>query len=233
MSCECPNTFDVLSLFPAMLDGFIGESILARAIRKNLLSVKSHSIRKWATGKHSITDDRPFGGGAGMVMKPEPLAGAIGDLRGEKSLIIYLCPDGEPFSTAMARDLVREEHIILLCGHYEGIDERIREKYVQREISIGDYVLTNGVIAAAVVIDAVARHIPGVLGDFQSLEQDSFSDGLLAFPQYTRPEIFEGMEVPKILMGGHHKKIDQWRQEQRIRRTRQRRMDMIGGMKNE
>lgn len=190
------------------------------------MRVTSRSIREWTMDCHAVADDRPFGGGAGMVLKPEPLARALKDLKTPESSVIYLCPDGELFSSAVARELSKDKHLILLCGHYEGIDERIREKYVDREISIGDYVLTNGILAAAVVLDAVARYVPGVLGAEQSLEQDSFSDGLLAFPQYTRPEVFEGTPVPEVLLSGHHEKIARWRREQRMLRTRQRRPDL-------
>jgi tRNA (guanine37-N1)-methyltransferase len=218
---------DVLSLFPHMLDGFIGESILARAIRRGILSISSRSIREWATDPHAIADDRPFGGGAGMVLKPEPICRAIDALRGEGSRVIYLCPDGELLRAKRVRELASERHLILLCGHYEGIDERIRERSVDLEISIGDYVLTNGVLPAAVLLDAVTRQIPGVLGREQSLAQDSFADNFLTFPQYTRPEEFDGMRVPEILLSGHHKKIDAWRKQQQMERTRRRRPDLF------
>jgi tRNA (guanine37-N1)-methyltransferase len=228
MDAECALAVDVLSLFPGMLTGFIGESMLARAVKGGILRVASRSIREWTTDRHAVADDRPFGGGAGMVLKPEPLARALGDLKTPKSSVIYLCPDGELFSSKTARELARSGHLILLCGHYEGIDERIREKYVDREISIGDYILTNGILAAAVVLDAVARYVPGVLGAEESLAQDSFSDGLLTFPQYTRPEVFEGTPVPEVLLSGHHKNITQWRREQRMLRTQRRRPDLWG-----
>jgi tRNA (guanine37-N1)-methyltransferase len=216
-----------------MIQGFLKESILARALRNSLLAVESHSIRRWTCDRHSVADDRPFGGGAGMVLKPEPIARAIGDLREDFSCVIYLCPDGEVFTAEMAKKLSQLRHIILLCGHYEGIDERIREKYVHREISIGNYVLTNGILAAAVVIDAVARHIPGVLGEPQSLEQDSFHDGLLTFPQYTRPKVFEGMSVPEVLWSGNHALIREWRKKQRMQRTQRKRADLWEEFKNE
>ncbi|MDR2668033.1 MAG: tRNA (guanosine(37)-N1)-methyltransferase TrmD [Puniceicoccales bacterium] len=225
--------FDVLSLFPRMLDGFLLESVIGRAVRRSIVEISSHSIREWATGVRAIADDRPFGGGAGMVLKPEPVCRAIDHLRRDNSTVIYLCPDGLTLSTSMARDLAKKEHLILLCGHYEGIDERIRESRVDMEVSIGDYVLTNGVLPAAVLIDAICRQIPGVLGKWQSLEQDSFSDGLLSFPQYTRPEIFEGMAVPKILLSGHHKNVDLWRRGQQIARTRARRSDLWEKFGNE
>lgn len=216
----------ILSLFPQMLEGFLSESIIGRAVREGLVRFESRNIRDWAPGKHAITDDRPFGGGAGMVLKPEPVAEAIKAVRKPESHVIYLCPDGELLTTKKVRELAKKTHLILLCGHYEGLDERIRECYVDEEISIGDYVLTNGVLPAAVLCDAVSRYIPGVLGEEQSLQQDSFSNGLLTFPQYTRPEVFEGMPVPEILLSGHHKKIDEWRQEQQKIRTQERRPDI-------
>jgi tRNA (guanine37-N1)-methyltransferase len=226
MDFDSPLCVDVLSLFPDMIRGFIGESMLARAIEKGILRISSRSIREWTTDKHAVADDRPFGGGAGMVLKPEPIGRAIEELRTPETYVVYLCPDGEPFSTSTARELAQKRHLVLLCGHYEGVDERIREKYVDREISIGDYILTNGVLAAAVIIDATARHVPGVLGATQSLEQDSFSDGLLTFPQYTRPEIFSAMKVPEVLLSGNHREIAEWRLAQRILRTKERRPDL-------
>jgi tRNA (guanine37-N1)-methyltransferase len=224
---------DVLSLFPRMLDGFIGESMLARAIRNGILQITSRSLREWTIGKHAVTDDRPFGGGAGMVMKPEPICRAINELRSECCKVIYLCPDGVQLNQQLAKLLSAEHHIILLCGHYEGVDERVRKKSVDLEISIGDYIITNGVLAAAVVLDAVARYVPGVLGSEQSLAQDSFNDNLLTFPQYTRPEIFDGLCVPKVLLSGNHKKIDDWRKSQQLERTRERRMDLFEKYENE
>jgi tRNA (guanine37-N1)-methyltransferase len=209
-----------------MLDGFVGESIVARAVLRGILQISSRSLREWASGGHGTVDDRPYGGGAGMVLKPEPICRAIGELRGAASTVVYLCPDGEPLTAATARELSRRSHLILLCGHYEGVDERARESAVDREISIGDYVLTNGVLAAAVLLDAVVRHVPGVLGKEQSLEQDSFRHHLLSFPQYTRPEIFEGQPVPEILRGGNHKSIDEWRRRRQMERTRRRRPDL-------
>jgi tRNA (guanine37-N1)-methyltransferase len=186
-----------------------------------------HNLRNWATDKHSLTDDSPFGGGSGMVMKPEPIFSAVETLRGEHSKVIFLCPDGEIFNSDMAQELSRKEHLILLSGHYEGVDERVREFLVDKEISIGDYVLTNGTLASAVLMDAIIRKIPGVLGGDDSLNQDSFSDGLLSFPQYTRPAEFRGMSVPGVLLSGNHAEIARWRQSQRSLRTRKRRPDLI------
>jgi tRNA (guanine37-N1)-methyltransferase len=209
-----------------MLDGFVGESVVARAVRRGIVKISSRSLREWAPGGHGTVDDRPYGGGAGMVLKPEPICRAIAALREPASSVIYLCPDGEPLTADLARGLALAGHLILLCGHYEGVDERARERSVDREISIGDYVLTNGVLAAAVLLDAVARHVPGVLGKSLSLEQDSFRRHLLSFPQYTRPEVFDGQPVPEILRGGNHKSIDEWRRRQQMERTRRRRPDL-------
>lgn len=220
---------DLLSLFPGMVEGFWGESMLGRAVKRGVLEINVHNLRDWAEGIHRVTDDRPFGGGAGMVMKPEPLFKAIESLKGAGSKVIYLCPDGEPLTSEVAKGIAEteERHLILLSGHYEGIDERVREALVDQEISIGDYILTNGTLAAAVLVDAVARYIPSVLGEEKSLTQDSFNERLLAFPQYTRPSNFRGMKVPEILLSGDHKQIESWRREQRIKRTKARRDDLI------
>ncbi len=218
--------FDVLTLFPSMLEGFLSESMVGKAVRKGLIEAAVHNLRDWTTDKHHITDDRPFGGGAGMVLKPEPLFAAIEDLRRSETSVVYLAPDGEVLNHSLVLELARMPHLLLVSGHYEGIDERVRERLVDREISIGDYVLTNGTLPAAVLIDAVARQVPGVLGEVQSLEQDSFADGLLGLPQYTRPAEFRGMEVPEILLSGDHGKIEEWRKEQRRKRTRERRPDL-------
>ncbi|MDR1528028.1 MAG: tRNA (guanosine(37)-N1)-methyltransferase TrmD [Puniceicoccales bacterium] len=219
--------FDCLSLFPEMLNGFVSCSIIGRAIQNGLAMVCLHNLRNWATDKHSLTDDSPFGGGSGMVMKPEPIFAAVETLRSEHARVIFLSPDGEIFNSDMAQKLSREEHLILLSGHYEGVDERVREFLVDKEISIGDYILTNGTLASAVLMDAIIRQIPGVLGGDDSLNQDSFSDGLLSFPQYTRPAEFRGMSVPHILLSGNHAEIAKWRQSQRSLRTRKRRPDLI------
>lgn len=226
-----PLRIDLISLFPEMARGFISESMLKRAILKGLIAIELHDLRQWALPPHYMTDDRPFGGGAGMVLQPEPLFAAIESLKKPASKVIYLCPDGEPLSPKLAKDLSTNEHLILISGHYEGIDERVREALVTQEVSIGDYVLTNGTLAAAVLIDAVARYIPGVLGDEKSLTQDSFNDNLLSFPQYTRPSVFRGMKVPEILLTGNHKEIENWRKEQQILRTNQRRPDLNKGEK--
>ena len=222
-----PLHIDVLTLFPRMLDGFLAESILGKGIESGLLTVKVHDLRDWATSKHKNADDRPFGGGAGMVMKPEPVFAAIEQLQTPGCRRIYLTPDGVPYSQKLAGELAQETHLILLSGHYEGIDQRIREKLIDKEVSIGDYVLTNGTLPAAVVIDALARLIPGVLGEEKSLTHESFTGKLLDFPQYTRPAEFRGMSVPDVLLSGDHAKIEEWRNAQRIEKTRQVRPDLL------
>lgn len=210
-----------------MLEGFLTESILGKAIEGGLLTVKVHDVRAWATSKHKNADDRPFGGGAGMVMKPEPVFAAIEQLQTPGCRRIYLTPDGVPYSQKLAGELAKETHLILLSGHYEGIDQRIRDKVIDQEISIGDYVLTNGTLPAAVVIDALARLIPGVLGEEMSLTHESFTGKLLDFPQYTRPAEFRGMSVPEVLLSGDHAKIEEWRNARRIEKTRQVRPDLL------
>lgn len=219
--------FDCISLFPEMLCGFVNCSILGRAVQNGLLQINLYNLRDWAKDKHHITDDSPYGGGAGMVLKPEPIFGAVEELRLQHSKVVYMCPDGEPLTTSVAKSFAQEDHIVILSGHYEGVDERVRERLVDREISIGNYVLTNGTLAAAILIDAVSRYVPGVLGDENSLNQDSFSDGLLSFPQYTRPAMFRDMAVPDILMSGNHAEIAKWRSNQRVMRTKIRRPDLM------
>lgn len=218
---------DVLTLFPAMLDGFLSESMLGRAREGRLLEISVRNTRDWATDKHRTTDDRPFGGGAGMVMKCEPIFAAIEELQTPGCRRIYLTPDGAPFSAAKAEELSRHQHLILLSGHYEGIDQRIRDTVIDEEISIGDYVLTNGTLAAAVVIDALARFIPGVLGEEKSLTTESFTRNLLDFPQYTRPAVFRGMSVPEVLQKGHHGEIEKWRHARQLEKTRLVRPDLL------
>jgi tRNA (guanine37-N1)-methyltransferase len=218
---------DVLTLFPRMLDGVLAESILGRGIAAGHLAVRVHDLRAWTTDKHRTTDDRPFGGGAGMVLKPEPVFAAIEQLQTPGCRRIYLTPDGAPLSPAMAQALSCERHLILLSGHYEGIDQRIRDRVIDQELSIGDYVLTNGTLAAAVVIDALARFIPGVLGEEKSLTHESFSSKLLDFPQYTRPAEFRGMSVPEVLLSGNHAEIEKWRVARQVEKTRQVRPDLL------
>lgn len=219
--------FDVLSLFPKTVDGFAEESILGRAVEKGLIEVNSLDLRRWAKGKHRETDDRPFGGGAGMVLKPEPLFDAIEEISNESTKVIYMAPDGENLNTQIAKELAQETHLLLVSGHYEGIDQRVRDQLVDREVSIGDYVLTNGSLAASVLVDSVARHVPGVLGDEASLQDESFEDDLLSYPQYTRPHEYRGMKVPEVLLSGNHSQIKQWRDEQRVSKTKSLRPDLL------
>jgi len=218
---------DIITLFPGMLDGFLSESMLGRARERGLVDIRVHDLRPWGQGKWQITDDRPFGGGAGMVLKPEPLCAAIDAVKGPDSLAVFLTPDGEPFTQRMAVELARQPHLILVSGHYEGIDQRVRDSRIDREVSIGDYVLTNGTLPAAVLVDAVARQIPGVLGAEKSLTQDSFHRTLLGFPQYTRPVDFDGMRVPEVLLSGNHGEIERWREQRALEKTRTRRPDLL------
>ena len=218
---------DVLTLFPAMLDGFLSESMMGRAQEAKILDINVRNIRDWATDKHKTTDDRPFGGGAGMVMKCEPIFDAIEQLQTPGCRRIYLTPDGVPFTSAKAEELSKQQHLILLSGHYEGIDQRIRDTIIDEEISIGDYVLTNGTLAAAVVIDALARFIPGVLGEEKSLTSESFTRNLLDFSNYTRPAVYRGMSVPEVLLQGNHGEIEKWRHAQQLEKTAKIRPDLL------
>lgn len=211
-----------------MFDGVLNHSILKRAQDKDIIQVNTVNFRDYSINKHNQVDDYPFGGGQGMVLKPEPVFNAMKDLEtNETTRVILMCPQGKPFSQEIAQDLSSAEHIVFICGHYEGYDERIREHLVTDEISIGDYVLTGGELPAMTMTDAIVRLIPGVLGNEQSHQDDSFSDGLLEFPQYTRPREFEGMKVPDILLSGNHAKIDAWRHEQKLIRTFVKRPDLL------
>jgi tRNA (guanine37-N1)-methyltransferase len=203
------------------------ESILGRGIEAGHLAVEVHDLRKWTTDKHRTADDRPFGGGAGMVLKPEPVFAAIEQLQTPGCRRIYLTPDGMPLSPALALDLSRQKHLVFLSGHYEGIDQRIRDGVIDQEISIGDYVLTNGTLAAAVVLDALARFIPGVLGEEKSLTHESFTNKLLDFPQYTRPAEFRSMSVPEVLLSGNHAEIEKWRHARQVEKTSSVRPDLL------
>lgn len=220
---------DVVTGLPRILEGPLSESILKRAQERGIVRIVVHNLRDYTTDKHQTIDDTPYGGGAGMVLKPEPIFSCIERLRSERTYdeVIYLTPDGERLTQAGATALSLKENIILLCGHYKGIDERVREEVVTREISIGDYVLTGGEVAAAVVIDAVARLIPGVLNDAESALSDSFQDGLLGSPEYTRPVEFRGKRVPDVLLSGDHEEVERWRTEQREKRTQERRKDLL------
>src|SRR6187402_3744568 len=222
-----PLTIDLLTLFPRMLESVFAESILGKGIEAKLLTVNVHDLRKWSVDKHRTADDRPFGGGAGMVMKPEPVFAAIEQLQTPGCRRIYLTPDGIPLSPALALELSQQQHLVMLSGHYEGIDQRIRDRVIDQEISIGDYVLTNGTLAAAVVIDALARFIPGVLGEEKSLTHESFTSKLLDFPQYTRPAEFRGMSIPEVLLSGNHAEIEKWRAARQLEKTRHVRPDLL------
>lgn len=220
----------ILTVLPELLESPFQHSILKRAQEKNLLKVTVHHLRTWAVNEYGQVDDYQYGGGAGMVMMCEPLAKAIKALQSEAKFdeIIFLTPDGAPFHQSMANQLSLKKNLLLICGHYKGIDERIRTHYVTREISIGDYVLSGGELAAAVLVDAIGRLIPGVLNDETSALTDSFQDNLLAPPVYTRPADFNGWKVPDILLSGDLKKIEEWRHEQALERTKQRRPDLLG-----
>jgi tRNA (guanine37-N1)-methyltransferase len=219
----------ILSVVPELLESPLSHSILKRAHQKGLLNVTVHQLRKWAVNEYGMVDDYQFGGGAGMVLMCEPIAKAIEELSREEAFdeIIYLTPDGTLFDQGTANTLSLRKNILLICGHYKGIDQRIRDQYVTREISIGDFVLSGGELAAAVLVDAIGRLIPGVLNDETSALFDSFQDNLLAPPVYTRPEDFRGLKVPEVLLSGDHKKIDEWRYEQAVKRTEERRPDLL------
>ena len=219
---------DILSLFPGIATAILGESIMKRAQEKGAVSFRSLDIRDWAHDRHHTADDMPYGGGQGMVMKCEPIFEAIESVKTPETRVVYMSPCGRRFDQAIAREYAeRHGHVVFLSGHYEGVDQRVLDHIVDDEISIGDYVLTNGVISACVVVDAIVRLLPGVLGDEASAGDDSFASGLLEFPQYTRPFDFRGWKVPEILLSGHHKNIAKWRREQAIERTRDRRPDLL------
>jgi len=218
---------DVLTLFPGMFPGPLDESIIKRACESGRLRLGIRDLRDYTHDRHRKVDDRPFGGGPGMLMKPEPLFEAVEALRGENTRVILTSPAGRPFRQEIAQELASEEHLLLVCGSYEGFDERVRECLADDELSIGDYVLTNGALPAMVIIDAVTRLLPGVLGDDESSVDESFSDGLLEYPQYTRPAEFRGMSVPEVLLSGDHAAIERWRREQARMRTGQRRPDLL------
>lgn len=218
---------DILTLFPGMCAGVFGESILKRAAQRGLVELNAVNLRDYAEGRHRVTDDTPFGGGQGMVLKPEPVFAAVEALRTPGCRVALLSAAGRRFDHAAARRLAQAPHLILISGHYEGVDERVAEHLADEEISIGDYVLTNGTIAALVVADAVARLVPGVLGDEASAADDSFATGLLEHPHYTRPAEFRGWKVPEVLLSGNHAAIAAWRREQSLARTRARRPDLL------
>lgn len=224
--------YHILTLFPEMVLNGLHTSIIGRAAEKGLLSIEAIDIREYSTDKHRHVDDYPYGGGAGMVMQPMPICDAYDDLCekiGKKPRVIYMTPQGKVFNQKIAQELAKEEDLVFLCGHYEGIDERALELIATDFLSIGDYVLTGGELPAMVMIDCISRLIPGVLNNDTSAEFESFHDNLLEYPQYTRPEEYKGLKVPEVLLSGHHKNIDAWRREQSIKRTLERRPDLLEG----
>lgn len=221
--------FDILTLFPGLFSSFLKESILGRAVTKGLVDIRLTDIRSFARGPHKVTDDRPYGGGNGMVMKAGPIVRALESIERnpEDSLVVLLTPQGKPFAQQTAWELSREKHLVLICGRYEGVDERVRTGIVDMELSIGDYVLSGGELGAMVLVDAVSRLVPGVLGGEGSTREDSFEDGLLEYPQYTRPRVFRDEEVPEVLLSGDHEKIRLWRRTESLKRTLHRRPDLL------
>jgi tRNA (guanine37-N1)-methyltransferase len=222
--------FDIVTIFPKMVEAPLAEGIVGRAIERKVLDVKVHDLREFTTDRHRVVDDMPFGGGPGMVLKPEPLFRAVERIREERGTpgaVVLTSPDGPKLTHATAERLRDLEHVVILCGRYEGVDERVRGHLVTEEISIGDYVLSGGELPALVIVDAVARLVPGVVGDEQSVARDTFATGLLDFPQYTRPAEFNGMGVPPVLLSGHHAEIERWRRREVLRRTLERRPDLL------
>jgi tRNA (guanine37-N1)-methyltransferase len=218
---------DIITLFPQIFFGPFSESIVARAIGNKKIEINAVDLREFTSDKRKTVDDKPYGGGPGMLMKPEPLFKAVEKLKGEDSYVILMSPQGEPFKQRTAEELSEKKHLIIICGHYEGVDERVRDSLIDAEISIGDYILTSGNLPAMVIVDAVTRLIPGVLGSEESSSSESFSEeGLLEYPQYTRPEEFMGMKVPEVLLSGNHGEIASWRKEESRKRTMQRRPDL-------
>ena len=220
---------DIVTGLPKLLESPLQESILRRAQEKGKVEIVVTDLRRFAHDKHQTIDDTPYGGGSGMILKPEPIFECIESLKADRQYdeIVLLAPDGEQFNQGLANELSLKENLLLVCGHYKGVDERVREALITREISIGDYVLTGGELAAAVVIDAIVRLVPGVLNDSESALSDSFQDGLLGSPHYTRPPEYRGTKVPEVLLSGNHAEIEKWRQEQRLERTRKRRKDLL------
>jgi tRNA (guanine37-N1)-methyltransferase len=220
---------DIVTIFPEMCRAPLAESIMGRAQEKGLLQLAVHDLRRWTTDKHHRVDDEPYGGGQGMLMKPEPFFACVEELRTPEARVALMTPQGRRLDQRLVESFVACPHLIILCGHYEGVDHRVVEALVTDEISIGDYVLTNGAIAANVLVDAIVRLIPGVLGDERSSGDDSFSSGLLEAPAYTRPPEFRGLQVPEILLSGHHGNIARWKKEQSLERTKRNRPDLLGG----
>ena len=217
--------FDVLTLFPEMFE-ILNQSIIGKAIEKDLINIQITNIRDFSKDKHKKVDDTPYGGGAGMVMKPDVVYDAYKSINDKNAKVIYMSPQGKELNQKKVEELAKESHLIILCGHYEGIDQRVLDKIVDEEISIGDYVLTGGEIPAMVLIDSVSRYVKGVLKE-ESIKEESFSNGLLEYPQYTRPEEFEGMKVPEVLLSGHHENIDKWRKEKSLEITKKKRPDIL------
>ncbi len=222
---------DILTLFPEMFEPILGNSILGRAREKGILTINPINIREFAKNKHRQTDDYPYGGGPGMVMSPQPLFDAFYHVLdgSPDAKVIYFTPQGKTLNQEMAKEYARQSHLVLLCGHYEGVDQRVIDRFVDEEISIGDYVLTGGELPSMVFIDCVSRLIPGVLGSDLSAQDESFSNGLLEYPHYTRPQTYEGMSVPEVLLSGHHEKIDRWRKKESLRNTLIKRPDLLEG----
>ncbi|OGV57953.1 MAG: tRNA (guanosine(37)-N1)-methyltransferase TrmD [Lentisphaerae bacterium RIFOXYA12_FULL_48_11] len=220
-------SIDVITIFPRMLDGFLNESMLKRAAKQGAVELRTIDLRDFTHDVHRTTDDKPYGGGPGMLMKPEPLFEAVESVMTHGARVILMTPQGKPFKQSMAVELSKEKHLIFICGHYEGVDERVRQHLATDEISIGDYVLTNGALPAAVVIDSVVRLLPGVLGGEGATVEESFNQGYLEYPQYTRPPEYRGMKVPEILMSGNHEEIARWRKEQAVARTIKKRPDLL------
>jgi tRNA (guanine37-N1)-methyltransferase len=218
--------FDILTLFPGLCQGALAESILGKAQENRLIQVRCLDLRQWARGKHRVTDEPPYGGGPGMVMKAEPIFAAVEAIRRPGSQVILMSATGRRFTQQRARELAEKSHLIFVCGHYEGVDQRVADHLVDEELSIGDYILTNGAIAATVVVDAVARLIPGVLGEADSAIDESFSNGFLEYPHYTRPAEFRGLKVPEILLSGNHAAIEAWRKAEAVKRTVEQRPDL-------
>ncbi|MDP2939298.1 MAG: tRNA (guanosine(37)-N1)-methyltransferase TrmD [Candidatus Omnitrophota bacterium] len=217
--------FYIITIFPKVFEPILNESIIKRAQEKGLVKINLYNLRDFSLDKHKKVDDRPFGGGPGMVMKPEPIFRAVEHIK-HRAKIILLSPRGEKLNQKIAKELSKERQLILICGHYEGVDERVK-KIIDREISIGDYVLTGGEIPAMVLVDAVTRLVPGVLGDEDSLSQESFEENLLEYPHYTRPAVFKGMKVPEVLISGNHQRIAKWRQEKALKHTKAKRPDLL------
>lgn len=220
---------DVITTFPESFEGFLGTSLLGKARAAGTIEVRVHNLRDWADPPHRVTDDYAYGGGPGMVLKAEPIIAAVEDLRGTDGWVGLLTPQGRPLTQAKAAELAGRPHLILICGRYEGVDERVRSLVVDEEISVGDYVLSGGEVAAMVVIDAAARLTPGVVGDAASLVGESHASSRLAFPQFTRPEVVRGQRVPSVLLSGHHARVEQWRRAQALHRTQRRRPDLLAG----